>query len=337
MRIVVRADSSKTMGFGHITRSLTLARALQDAGADVVSVGQGMREGIALSSSFQDLQIIERAPSHDADEVEQILALQPDGVVTDGYHFSRNFFEQLDKASIPYAAIDDNGETEAINPIAIHNQNPHANRELYGDFFDEPLFMLGLNFALLRPEVTKLAAKPHKKSGKIVVSLGGTDSENLTVPITSALIDSGYGVAINERFKDALNRARNDVGHSDKIEFFPPQMFLKTLRSAKLAVLGAGTSLWEANALGTPAVGVIVAENQVQPALRAVSDGYVTEMVNAITAPTKSSLVSEVIELATQLQGEWSQKPPKRVQPDSAAKVADAMLVQLSNHLDNIR
>ena len=337
MRIVVRADSSKTMGFGHITRSLTLARALQDAGADVIAVGEGMTQGSAISPSFGGLNVIEKPAAQKSSEIDQLLDLHPDGVVTDGYHFSKSFFEQLDEASIPYAVIDDNGETSAINPLVVHNQNPHANRELYGSFANEPKFLLGLDYALLRPEVFALITKPPKKNGRIVVTLGGTDSANLTVPIITALVEAGHNVAVNERFREQLIVLTSKTGDSRKIEFFPSGMFLESLASADLAVLGAGTSLWEANALGTPAIGVIVTHNQVQPALRGVSDGYIFATANGITAPTKTFLVSEVIELATQLQDKPLRKTPKRVKSDSAAAVARALLVELSNHLEKFR
>ena len=337
MRIVVRADSSKTMGFGHITRSLTLARALQDAGADVVSVGQGMREGVAISSSFQNLQIIERAQSHDADEAEQLLALHPDGVVTDGYHFSRNFFELLDEASIPYAIIDDNGETEATNPVVVHNQNPNANREHYGSGTNEPIFLFGLEYALIRPEIFALATKLPKNSGQIVISFGGTDSENLTVPIVEALVEAGHRVAVNERFKVDLSISIDHAERSRAIEFFPSSLFLESLASADLAVVGAGTSLWEANALGTATVGVIVAENQLNPALTGFSEGYVDVVINSLGAGSMESTVSEVVAAADQLRETSARQSTKRVGTDGAKLVAQALLAEFSKHSKNAR
>lgn len=337
MRIVVRADSSKTMGFGHITRSLTLARALHDAGADVIAVGQGVTEGAATSASFGGLPVIERPALKESGDVGQLLDLHPDGVVTDGYHFSKSFFDQLDEANIPYAAIDDNGETKAINSLVVHNQNPHANRELYGNFVNEPKFLLGLDHALLRPEVFALVTKPPKKTGRIVVSLGGTDSANLTVPIITTLVEAGHNVAVNERFREQLIVLTSKTGDSRKIEFFPSGMFLESLASAGLAILGAGTSLWEANALGTATVGVIVAENQLNPALTGFSEGYVDVVINSLGAHSMESAVSEVVAAAAQVREVSSQQTRKRVGTDGAKLVAQALLAEFSKHSKNAR
>ena len=337
MRIVVRADSSKTMGFGHITRSLTLARALQDSGADVIAVGQGMIEGAAISPSFGGLHVIERSALNESGDVGQLLDLHPDGVVTDGYHFSKSFFEQLDEASIPYAVIDDNGGTQAINPLVVHNQNPHANRELYGNFANEPKFLLGLDYALIRPEVLALVGKPPKKTGRMVVSLGGTDSADLTVPIIRALVQAGHSVAVNERFREELIVLSNDTDNSRKIKFFPSSTFLESLASANLAVLGAGTSLWEANALGTATVGVIVAENQLNPALTGFSEGYVDVVINSLGAHSMESTVSEVVAAAAQVSEVSARHAMKRVGTDGAKLVAQALLDEFSKHSTNAR
>lgn len=335
MRIVVRADSSKTMGFGHITRSLTLARALQDSGADVTALGQGMTDGATISPSFGGLHVIESPALKESGDVGRLLDLHPDGVVTDGYHFSKSYFEQLDEASIPCAVIDDNGETKAINPLVVHNQNPHANRELYSNFVNEPKLLLGLDYALLRPEVFDLVTKPPKKNGRIVVSLGGTDSADLTVPIIRALVEAGHSVAVNERFRELLIVFSNGTDNSRKIEFFSSSTFLESLASADLAALGAGTSLWEANALGTPTIGVILADNQLNPALTGFSEGYVDVVINSLGAPSVESTISEVVEAASQLRGDSPRPASKRIGTDGAKLVAQALLAEFSKHSMN--
>ncbi len=332
MRIVVRADSSRAMGFGHITRALTLAQALQDAGADVISVGKGLTEGTAISSAFLKLRVIDTLLSRGASEIKRLSELRPDGVVVDGYHFSRGFFEQLDEANIPYAVIDDNGETEALNPIAVHNQNPHASVDMYQGLRSEPLFFLGLKYALLRSEICHLAKAMHDDTGFIVVSLGGTDSGNLTGPIAKALLEAGYPVAVNERFKGVFAFEPGDGGESIGLEYFPSHLFLETLTSASLGVLGAGTSLWEANALGTPTIGVIVAENQIQPAQAGLSGGYVEEVVNTLDARSRAHAALEVVDAASRIGRQAVTQPSTCIRTDGAKKVAQALLAEFAKH-----
>lgn len=332
MRIVVCADSSKAMGFGHVTRALTLARALQDTGADVISVGVGMREGTLISPEFGDLHVIESSPTNGAGEIKKLLELKPDGLIVDGYHFSENFFKKLDEAGIPYAVIDDIGETEALCPIAVHNQNPHASVDTYKGLSNNPLLLLGLQYALLRNELSFLANKLHEKSALIVVSLGGTDSANLTGPIAKSLLEVGHRIAVNDRFKKNCDFGNGSNGHSHDIQFFPSHLFLQTLSSSNLAVLGAGTSLWEANALGTPTIGVIVADNQIQPAKAGLSQGYVEAVVNALKAPSRAHAALEVVVAVSRILGHAVTQPSTRIRTDGAGRVARALLAEFAKH-----
>ena len=178
---------------------------------------------------------------------------------------------------------------------------------------------------------------PSQKSGRILVSLGGTDSANLSVPIVRALVEAGESVAVNERFRDRLGRPGNDASKPQKIEFFAPNIFLETLASADLAVLGAGTSLWEANVLRTPTIGVIVADNQVNPALTGFSQGYVDQVVGPLGARSRASAISEIVAAASHLRQEPARHVTRQVGTDGADLVARILLAEFSKQSTNAR
>jgi UDP-2,4-diacetamido-2,4,6-trideoxy-beta-L-altropyranose hydrolase len=49
--------------------------------------------------------------------------------------------------------------------------------------------------------------------------------------------------------------------------------YIKELASSSLAILAAGSSLWEAAALGVPSIGLIVADNQMNAAQAFLNNG----------------------------------------------------------------
>ncbi len=51
-----------------------------------------------------------------------------------------------------------------------------------------------------------------------------------------------------------------------------PSDYVTTLATAEVAVLAAGSSLWEAACLGTPTIAVVVADNQRAAASEAYAD-----------------------------------------------------------------
>ena len=186
IRVILRADGSQNIGMGHVVRSLVLAQFLVDAGAWVRLIGQGVERAQKFANSFVSVPDEEAILDGSAEDARSVITLSPDVVVVDGYHFSRGFFEELDKHRIPFVVIDDNGETQATSPAIILNQNPHATPEMYLKKAENATLLLGPNFSLLRKEISELARANRRKS-HITVTFGGTDVLSLTEPVSLAL------------------------------------------------------------------------------------------------------------------------------------------------------
>jgi UDP-2,4-diacetamido-2,4,6-trideoxy-beta-L-altropyranose hydrolase len=71
---------------------------------------------------------------------------------------------------------------------------------------------------------------------------------------------------------------------------------VQSLASASLAVVGAGTTMWEAACLGVPTVSVVVAENQSQPASAAEALGF-TSCVDARAPGAEDEIDRRIVEL----------------------------------------
>jgi UDP-2,4-diacetamido-2,4,6-trideoxy-beta-L-altropyranose hydrolase len=262
---VLRADASGLIGVGHVMRSLALGEAMRDGGFDVVlasvDLPAGMREearkcGIAVI----DLHCVPFGP----DDALATLAINGNVLVVDGYLFERNFFEILEIRKTNFVVIDDNVETKALAPLVVINQNPHATPEMYAHLSGNPKLLLGLQYALLRREVreaVKLSLVPVAK--KVFVAMGGSDFLKLTEPIVLASkdLDIELCVAVGP-----TNSQREQI--DDAVKLVPRARvirqadYITELATSSLAILAAGSSLWEAAALGVPTIGLIVADNQ---------------------------------------------------------------------------
>lgn len=278
----MRADGSSSIGMGHVVRSLVLARELLDLGAEVEVWGSAVEAGKALAESFEPIPSRNQAmPDGSARGLSAIRDFMPDLVIADGYHFTREFFAGLNSAGIAYGIIDDNSESAAIAPQFVVNQNPSASPEFYGSRFPGSQLFLGPRWALIRREFFHLRDNEVKTKFDVYLSLGGSDVRNLTLRIARHLAADGLsivvGVGPGVKNRDELVAALEGllgVICSDPSE--APADMVKS----DLMVLGAGSSLWEANALGKRCIGVIVADNQVGPAAAALRCGAVTGVVD---------------------------------------------------------
>ena len=302
---VLRADASDLIGVGHVMRSLALGEALLDVGFDVmlatVGLPAGMREEAhKCGITVVDLQCV---PFGAADALAT-LSLNGAVLVIDGYKFEREFFEILENQATHFAVIDDNVETKALAPSVVINQNPHATPEMYAHMSGAPQLLLGLQYALLRREVLEATKQLiNTVAGKVFIAMGGSDFLQLTAPIVDGLKDldieicvaigptNGQRQQIEETVK-SIHRARV-IAQVD---------YITELASSSLAILAAGSSLWEAAALGVPSLGLIVADNQIGASVGAENCG-ISISLDVRSGLHNESIVSNVGNLLTTANG----------------------------------
>ena len=266
---VLRVDASDLIGVGHVMRSLALGEALLEAGFDVmlatVDLPVGMREEARKCGiTVVDLQ----CEPFGSDDALATLSLNGAVLVIDGYKFERKFFSELEIRATNFVVIDDNVETKALSPSVVINQNPHATAEMYAHLSGKPQLLLGLQYALLRQEVreaTKQSINPV--AGKVFVAMGGSDFLKLTSPIVDGLKDLDIEICVAV---GPTNSQRQQIEETVKsiprARVILQANYITELASSSLAILAAGSSLWESAALGVPSIGLIVADNQSESA-----------------------------------------------------------------------
>jgi UDP-2,4-diacetamido-2,4,6-trideoxy-beta-L-altropyranose hydrolase len=274
---VLRADASDLIGVGHVMRSLAMGEALLDAGFDVmlatVDLPAGMRkEAHKCGITVVDLQ----CEPFGSDDALATLSLNSAVLVIDGYKFEREFFEILENRATHFVVIDDNVETKALAPSIVINQNPHATAEMYAHMSGTPQLLLGLQYAMLRREVreaTKQSINPV--AGKVFVAMGGSDFLQLTSPIVHGLkdLDIEICVAIGPT-NSQRQQIEETVMSIPRARVILQADYIMELASSSLAILAAGSSLWESAALGVPSIGLIVADNQLGLANASQESGF---------------------------------------------------------------
>lgn len=274
---VLRADASSSIGVGHVMRSLSLGEALLDEGFGVELVSFELAPSLQSLATSCGVEVVELSCApRSSEDAQFVLQRNANLVVVDGYEFSREFFAVLETSSTPFAVIDDNAETSAQSPSAVINQNPHASASMYAHLQGNPKLLLGLQYAMVRKEVCEVAAMNLQScEGEVFVAMGGADFLGLTAPIVEALAETGLQIRV------AVGHANTQRAHIQKladqlgnVTLIEQQDYVSSLASAHVAVLAAGSSLWEACAVGTPSIGLVVAENQFASANAAKKLGF---------------------------------------------------------------
>jgi UDP-2,4-diacetamido-2,4,6-trideoxy-beta-L-altropyranose hydrolase len=293
---VLRADASSSIGVGHVMRSLSLGEALLDEGFGVELVSFELAPSLQSLATSCGVEVVELSCApRSSEDAQFVLQRNANIVVVDGYEFYREFFAVLEASSTPFVVVDDNAETNAHSPSAVINQNPHASASMYAHLQGNPKLLLGLQYAMVRKEVREVAAMNlSSREGEVFVAMGGADFLGLTAPIVEALAETGLQIRVAVGHANTqraqVQKLADQFGHVTLIE---QQDYVSSLASAHVAILAAGSSLWEACAVGTPSIGLVVADNQFASANSAKKLGF-TRVVDCRVRFNVEAVLNEV-------------------------------------------
>lgn len=276
MNLLIRADANAQMGTGHVMRCLALAQASHDAGGHATFVMA--TEVPALEARLRSERIgivhLSARPGSADDAIQTANLAQRKGtswLVIDGYHFDAEYQGIIKDSALRLLFVDDNGHADHYYADIILNQNIHAHEALYRNREPYTRLFLGTEYVLLRREFREShqwRRKIPKVARKVLVTLGGGDSDNVTFKIIQALQKVGldglevvvvvggsnphYQVlqAATRNSEVAIRLARNVSNMSELMAW------------ADLTICSGGTTCWELAFMGMPFFVVIVSENQ---------------------------------------------------------------------------
>ena len=276
--LLIRADASIAIGTGHAMRCLALAQSWQDAGGRIAfamaEATAAIRERLADESC--EVLTVSSAAGTNADAAQTIAFAkekQAEWIVVDGYNFAAEYQGWLKGAGCKLLLLDDFGQARHYRADVVLNQNVSASETLYANRDPSTRLLLGPQYCLLRRE---FAAWRHWKrevpeaARRILVTMGGSDPENITARVVDALALPGVPafeavVVIGGSSPHSELQGRVDDDPEKRIGFRRDVTDMAELMAwADVAVASAGTTCWELCLLGLPSLLVDVAENQTE-------------------------------------------------------------------------
>ena len=281
--VAIRADSSTSIGSGHIMRCLTLAEQLSNSGAEVFF--------ICSELSGNMIPLIEKK-GYGVENIPYIEEKQEDMWEKDLENTKKIIMrlkKQIDWLIIDHYGIDDRWEhglrahTKKIMVIDdLANRQHECDLLLDQNFYPNMVLryqgltpcnctqLLGPQYALLRPEYYKARNTLRIRDGKVsrvLIFFGGSDSTNETVKALGAIkllncstitIDVVVGMANSnkEYIKQLCDNFPNTIFHCQV------NNMAELMANADLAIGAGGTATWERCFLGLPSLTVVVADNQ---------------------------------------------------------------------------
>lgn len=291
MRAAFRVDFGGAVGFGHLARSIALARGFRRAGHEVIffsrvpsdfaenpiyrGLNSGQLEVIPLQPltplvANQESETSQASSKVDAHETKTcFLRHKADLLVVDSYGFSSSWVNHW-QGQGPILTISDKPAPLGVDAVLDYGFDSSKSKH---SIFDggNPRGLLGPDFALVSDEFSTFSAAPTKNSNESktgLISLGGAAPQSVWNRVIPAVL---------EIFDDSnLLLSESQIGKLVTTQILNSRLEIRAQNSglaaffetSDFAIVNAGVTMYEMAASGKPGIALVTADNQ-RPALEA--------------------------------------------------------------------
>lgn len=268
--VLFRVDAGPGIGLGHLQRSTALAAALAARGVeagvlappfDVVRARVTMAGcelvplGVELDSLGNDVDL-QRT-------LDVIASRRADMVVVDSYRIGEAFLEAIRRAGARLIVFDDRSGGPTPADVLINGAvgaDAHAYRSRNG----QTLFLLGPGYAVLQRPFRHLPEHPARDAAaRVLIAVGGADPHELLRRLVEWIDELEEPFEIDAVIGPFAQRPSGSPAHRHRTRLLDaPDGLHAFLGACHLVVCGAGQTLYEAAASGTPAIAIQLFDNQ---------------------------------------------------------------------------
>lgn len=279
MKIGIRADGSKKIGMGHLTRCSALAMELQKRGHETTFVTLQGTSGWSWlqDNGFSTIGVISGNSDEECAFVSQWCRTNNvAALIVDSYSVTSEYLACLKENSIQVVVIDDDHRFSYDCSMLI-NGNFSADISDYSDCKSKRM-LVGPQYAILRKEFNREAAPLRDQIHNVLVTLGGSDPNSYTPVVLDGLKDFEritikvvIGPLMNneEEIKKAGKKCKGKVQLLKN-----PESMADLMLNCDIAITAGGGTIKELFAMGVVSVVILQADNQNRLGKKLASIGY---------------------------------------------------------------
>jgi len=274
LNIAFRVDATDTIGIGHFMRCLALSEELNKRGYSCFFVTK-INIDFLISKIKKENIFFQLNPNLNLKEdVKELINYSNkkniDWIITDHYGLNKEYIAYLKKNNFKVLSIDDISKIHYFSDIVL-NQNIESEKLNYSSE-KYTQFLLGPKYAILRDRLLiRNDKKFNLKVKNILIILGGTDKNNLTLKLIELLFPISKQIKITviigplHRNYNEIIKYVNDKNINIDIKKSPENIEEVYLNS-DIALSAGGITCYELAYFGIPNIIITIAENQIKSA-----------------------------------------------------------------------
>jgi len=255
-RIACWADCGPGIGLGHVARTAAIAAELLPSCDPLVMIPDSRGEPMIRAAGLA--AVVTAFPA------VVVEAARCDVVLLDSYRVDRAQAAAVRAAGAAMAVMDDTA-TDVLPADLIVNGAPGAERLPY-DRTSAAEYLIGPRYFPLQRRFRGWPERAIRdRVSRVLVTVGGEDVHGLL----PTLMRAARIAFVDAEVMGICGEPGRDPAAGEDIRYSPPD-YADLVRSADAMICGAGQTLVEAAATGTPAAALALGEDQ-RPQLRAVA------------------------------------------------------------------
>jgi len=239
MKIFILTEGGKDIGFGHVSRCLSLCQAFEDKGLPpklIINCDENI-EGLLKGRDYQAFNWLKQK--------EKALGYLKgaDIIVLDSYLADLEFYRKISEISPVSVYLDDYKRIDYPEGVVV-------NPSIYGQNFDyareSGSVLSGIDYVIMRKDFWNVPDKIINKNVKdILITFGITAPAQMPEKIVSCL-GKEFNFTVVDPRKNALGA----------------EQMLSLMLKADICISAGGQTVYELARVGVPAIGICFAENQ---------------------------------------------------------------------------
>ena len=261
LKVYILTEGGSNIGYGHITRCLSLYQAFEEKGIKPKFLVNGD------ASVTDSIRGIDYEITNWLKMRQQIFKRLKDSdiVIVDSYLADEKFYKNLAELVRLPVYIDDNKRIDYPKGIVV-NGSIHA-EDLNYPVKKEITYLLGTKYIPLRKEFWEVLEKGLREVVQsVMITFGGNDLRNMT-PKILRLLRENYpelkkNVIIGEGFCN-VDEIKAVADENTNLIYCPDAAQMKqVMLGSDIAISAGGQTLYELARIGIPTVAIAVADNQ---------------------------------------------------------------------------
>ncbi len=260
MKIFILCEGGNNIGYGHVTRSMSIGQAFTYFGFNSTYV---INQNEIIKEFLVNNHVINLDWANHPDQLKPILKAA-DVVVIDSFRADFKIYELISKHVKVPVYLDDFVRFDYPKKGVVLNGTIGAEQFNYSRK-DNLTYLLGVKYQPLRKEFWNVPPKKIKeKVEKILIVIGANDVRNLLRKIVTSLEINDKNIQISIITTKKMD-SKNFQFKNQNIHIFrnlSANEMKSLMLSADLAISAGGQTLYELARVGVPSVAISVAENQ---------------------------------------------------------------------------